>query len=51
MFYLKSRGIGEETSRKLLTYAFAAEVLEELTLDSVREKLEALTFSRYATTA
>lgn len=48
LFYLKSRGIGEETSRKLLTYAFAADVLEELTVDSVREKLESLAFTRFA---
>lgn len=48
LFYLKSRGIGEETSRKLLTYAFAAEVLEELTVEPVRTKLESLAFMRFA---
>ncbi|MGI8547882.1 MAG: Fe-S cluster assembly protein SufD [Gemmatimonadaceae bacterium] len=48
LFYLKSRGIGEETSRKLLTYAFAAEVLEELTVEAVRDKLESLAFLRFA---
>lgn len=47
-FYLKSRGIGEATARKLLTYAFAAEVLEELTIDPVREALEAQAFARFA---
>jgi Fe-S cluster assembly protein SufD len=47
-FYLKSRGIGEVTARKLLTYAFAAEVLEELTIDPVREALEAQAFARFA---
>ncbi len=51
MFYLKSRGIGELTARKLLTYAFAAEVLEELTIDAVREQLESLAFSRFAVAA
>jgi Fe-S cluster assembly scaffold protein SufB len=29
-FYLKSRGIGPLLGRKILTYAFAAEILEEL---------------------
>ncbi len=48
MFYLKSRGVGEATARKLLTYAFAAEVLEELTIDSVKERLEGLAFTRFA---
>jgi Fe-S cluster assembly protein SufD len=48
LFYLKSRGIGEATARKLLTYAFAAEVLEELTIEPVRTQLEALAFTRFA---
>ena len=47
-FYLKSRGVGEATARKLLTYAFAAEVLEELSVDVVREALEAQAFARFA---
>lgn len=48
LFYLKSRGVGEQTARKLLTYAFAAEVLEELTVDPVRESLEEQAFARFA---
>jgi len=48
LFYLKSRGVGEATARKLLTYAFAADVLEQLTVDPVRERLEALAFARFA---
>ncbi len=39
-FYLKSRGIGGVLGRKILTYAFAAEVLEEIPYDSVRAGLE-----------
>jgi Fe-S cluster assembly protein SufD len=30
LFYLKSRGLGEETARSLLTYGFAHEVLERV---------------------
>jgi Fe-S cluster assembly protein SufD len=49
LFYLKSRGVSAATARKLLTYAFAAEVLEELTVAPVRERLESLAFARFAT--
>jgi Fe-S cluster assembly protein SufD len=48
LFYMKSRGIGQETARKLLTYAFAAEVLETIELEPVRDGLEQLTLERYA---
>ena len=48
LFYFKSRGIGEATARKLLTYAFAAEVLEELTIAPVRTQLESLAFARFS---
>ncbi len=48
LFYLKSRGVGADMSKKLLTYAFAAEVLEEMTIDSVKDQLEGLAFSRFA---
>ena len=46
LFYLRSRGIGPELARKILTYAFAAEVLEEIPHASVRDGLEALVMSR-----
>jgi Fe-S cluster assembly protein SufD len=45
-FYLKSRGIGGVRARKILTYAFAAEVLEEIPHQSVRQELEAVVMSR-----
>ena len=48
LFYLKSRGIGPEIALRLLTYAFAAEVLEELTIPEVRDELERLAFERFA---
>ncbi|MGQ0645936.1 MAG: Fe-S cluster assembly protein SufD, partial [Gemmatimonadaceae bacterium] len=40
-FYMKSRGVSGETARKLLTYAFAADVLETIELEALREALEA----------
>lgn len=40
LFYMKSRGIDEATARGLLVYAFAAEVMELIDNDSLREALE-----------
>ncbi|HEY4658357.1 MAG TPA: Fe-S cluster assembly protein SufD [Gemmatimonadaceae bacterium] len=48
LFYMKSRGIGAEHARALLTYAFAAEVLETIELDTLREGLEQVAFARFA---
>ena len=47
LFYLKSRGVGAENARALLTYAFAAEVLETVEVDALREGLEAIAFRRF----
>ena len=44
---MKSRGIDARTARELLTYAFAADVLETIELAEVREELEAATLRRY----
>ena len=48
LFYMKSRGLGAESARRLLTYAFAAEVLETIETDAVRDGLETATLARYA---
>lgn len=40
VFYLKSRGLPEERARKLLTYAFGAEVIDRIPVVSLRERLE-----------
>ena len=47
LFYMKSRGIAARTARELLTYAFAADVLETIELTEVRDSLEAATLARY----
>ena len=47
LFYMKSRGIPNAEARKLLTYAFAAEVLETIPVDALREGLERLTMERF----
>jgi Fe-S cluster assembly protein SufD len=47
LFYLKSRGISAESARTLLTYAFAADVLQRIDDDTVRAALEALLLERF----
>ena len=47
LFYMKSRGVNARTARELLTYAFAADVLETIELAEVREGLESATLRRY----
>ena len=48
MFYLNSRGIGAETARTLLTYAFAADVLETIELEPLKKELEKIVLARFA---
>lgn len=45
-FYLRSRGIPEREAEALLVYAFAAEVIEKIAIDEVREALEKLLFEK-----
>jgi Fe-S cluster assembly protein SufD len=40
VFYLRARGISEEAAKGILIYAFANEVINRITVDSLREKLE-----------
>ena len=40
LFYLKSRGLSETAARNLLTYAFAAQIIERIPVKSIVEKLE-----------
>lgn len=46
MFYLRSRGIPEKEARSLLTYAFAADVLQRIELEPLREALEGMVRER-----
>jgi len=49
LFYMKSRGVNARTARELLTYAFAADVLETIELQEVKEGLETAVLQRYTT--
>jgi Fe-S cluster assembly protein SufD len=51
VFYARSRGIPAAEARRLLTYAFAAEVVHEVALAPVREELDRLVLERLATLA
>jgi Fe-S cluster assembly protein SufD len=47
LFYMKSRGVNKDLARRLLTYAFAAEVLETIDERRVREELERASLERF----
>ncbi|MBI4455259.1 MAG: Fe-S cluster assembly protein SufD [Acidobacteria bacterium] len=40
LFYLRSRGIGEEAARSLLIYAFASEVVRRMKVGAVQRRLD-----------
>ncbi len=42
LFYLKSRGIGDEKARKLLLQAFAQEVIDKIDIEELKERVVAL---------
>src|SRR5262249_17304418 len=44
VFYLRSRGIGYDAAKSLLTYAFARDVVERVKIDAVRHDMEAFLF-------
>jgi Fe-S cluster assembly protein SufD len=49
LFYARSRGVPKEAAERLLTYAFAAEVIEEVALEPVRRELDRLVLDRLET--
>ena len=46
LFYLRSRGIGEEDARNLLVYAFASEIVERMKIEPVREQIRRAMFQQ-----
>lgn len=44
VFYLRSRGIGAEAARSLLTYAFALDIVERIAFAPLRHELEEFLF-------
>lgn len=46
IFYLQSRGLSDTTARDLLTYAFGAEVINRISVASLKQQLEQAVLSR-----
>ncbi|MFQ6022840.1 MAG: Fe-S cluster assembly protein SufD [Acidiferrobacterales bacterium] len=46
IYYLRTRGVDEETARDLLTYAFARDVLNRIELDPIRSYVEGMLTTR-----
>ena len=47
IFYLRARGISLETARKMLLHAFASEIVNRITIEPIRERLDAQLFDMY----
>jgi len=47
LFYLRSRGLSEKSARAVLLNAYASDVLEHITVDSVKEEVEAFINKHY----
>ena len=48
VFYFRTRGIDDATARAMLTYGFAAEVVDEIGIEPLRERLEHVIFDMYS---
>lgn len=51
LFYLRSRGIGEESAKKVLTYGFAHEIVDRIRFEPVKKELEHWLEERFQTAA
>lgn len=46
IFYLRSRGLGPDTARRMLIHAFAGEIIERIQCEPAREELDKLVWDR-----
>jgi Fe-S cluster assembly protein SufD len=46
IFYLRARGIGLETARRMLIHSFAGEIIDRIRCDAVREELDQVIWDR-----
>jgi Fe-S cluster assembly protein SufD len=46
IFYLRSRGIGTDTARRMLIHAFAGEIIERIQCEGARQELDKLVWDR-----
>lgn len=47
IFYLRARGIGLEVARKMLLHAFASEIVNRISIEPVRDRLDSKLFDMY----
>ena len=48
LFYLRSRGIGRDDARRILTRAFVADVSERIRIEAVRDAMRRFVFAEAA---
>jgi Fe-S cluster assembly protein SufD len=48
LFYLKSRGIGEDKSRDILIHAFASDVVRRIKIDKIKEHIENILTDKFS---
>jgi Fe-S cluster assembly protein SufD len=46
IFYLRARGIGQDTARRMLIHAFAGEIIDRIRCEPVREELDRVIWDR-----
>jgi Fe-S cluster assembly protein SufD len=46
IFYLRARGIGQDTARRMLIHAFAGEIIERIQCEPAREELDKIVWDR-----
>lgn len=47
IFYLRARGIGLESARRMLVHAFASDIVNRVTIPEIREELDQLFYERF----
>jgi Fe-S cluster assembly protein SufD len=47
LFYMRSRGIGKEQARSLLTYAFAQDIIDRIKVQGLKDSLERVLFEKF----
>ena len=46
IFYLRARGLSEESARRMIMHAFAGEIVERIQCEAAREELDRLVWDR-----
>jgi Fe-S cluster assembly protein SufD len=47
LFYLRTRGLGLEEARSILSFAFASDVVARIKIDSLRQRLDDYLVARF----